>query len=538
MVSPLPGRNSCVNEEILLLTSFLRCHLFQLDDPDFIKLPIPNDRVLPTVESLQIHEVLSEAQESLATLELEIARTKVIHDDLLAKREKYISRMERLQAMVAPQKSLPDEILAEIFVFAASETTVTLPPILTDCPWILTRVCSRWRLVALSERRLWTRVLLSDSRKVEDTRSLIPAAEEVFRRSGRSLMELTVRQRGSGKLLISIIAPHLNRVQDLRLDVHAFFMAKILSLPPPALCALEENTLIPSDDALPSNSYRISEGAHGLRKLALTPGFLGGEIIFPTHFRFPWNQLTSLELGRVSFNPSAFYEVLSQCSGLVTLKITGTDFYAEDLDEPDTIFLPRLETLEISLRPRGRTVPRDLCSLVVPALSCLSFVAHGWGPDYNNLFNIADMLDRSSPPLIDLYIMVTNGVEVDIGPILQHCPRLVFLDAPLSYLDLPTLQKITRGEWAPNIQELYCRIHHHLSDAFLDMLETKWEHEIGIPVADCRLMSRVEFFVNGPDDREDLVDPLDDPLASRLIRIQERLGCRNLEVRWINESPP
>jgi len=115
------------------------CYL-QLHDPDFIKLPIPNDRVLPLVEMLQIREMLSQAQDELAALDFEIARTKAIYDALLTQRGYHMSRMERLQAMVAPQKTLPDEILAEVFVFVAShEDPVVVPPISRhyrkSCPW-------------------------------------------------------------------------------------------------------------------------------------------------------------------------------------------------------------------------------------------------------------------------------------------------------------------------------------------------------------------------------------------------------------------
>jgi len=540
IVPVLPGENSCVNQEIPLPPSFLRCPLLQLDDPEFIRLPIPNDHVLPPVEQFQIHEVLSRAQDQLATLDLDIARAKAIYDALLTKREKLRSRMERLQAMVAPQKSLPDEILAEIFVLAASRAAIAIPPILTHyrdiCPWILTRVCSRWRLVALNEPRLWTRVQFSGF-YMDTNPKPMPAAEEVLRRGGRLLVELTVHERASAKLFLSIIVPHLNRVKTLRLDVSAPFMTDFLSLPP-VLCALEEITVNTSDIGLPSTSCRIFEGAHSLCHFTLgRPSNLVGALRFP-HLCFPWNQLTSLVFEHVFFDSSTFHKVLSQCTELVTLtvvKITVNDFDTEGLDKPDTIFLPHLESLELLVHPVGQ-VPSALRSLVVPVLSRLSFGADYWGLDNVNLFAIADMLHRSSSPLIDLQIMVYHNVEEDIGPILECCPRLLYLRAPMSYLELPTIQKITHREWVPNIEVLRCRIHHHIVDAFLDMLETKWEGEIGLPEADRRLMSDVGFFVDGPDEAEQPSDRPNHPLISRLNRIQERLGRRRVEVYWINET--
>jgi len=92
----------------------------------------------------------------------------------------------------------------------------------------------------------------------------------------------------------------------------------------------------------------------------------------------------------------------------------------------------------------------------------------------------------------------------------------------------------------PNIEILHCSIHHHHADAFLDMLETKWEAEIGLPEADRRLLSTVALFVDGPDKAEHPSDrdPPDHPLTHRLNQIQERLGHRSVEVVWINLRPP
>lgn len=245
IVSLLPGRNLCVPHQIS--SSDSAAYRLQLDDPDLIKLPIPNDRVLLPVEQLQIHEVLSQAQDDLATLDLEIARAKATYDALVTKREKHTSHMARLQAMVALQKALPDEILAEIFVLTASnEGAVLVLPLRSRHyrvirPWVLTRVYSRWRLAALNEPCLWNRVQLSQDLR-SNPNPIMPAAEEVLRRSGRSLLDLTVHERSSAKLFISIIASHLNRIKTLSLDVSTSFMIGFLSLPS-ALSALEKITI-------------------------------------------------------------------------------------------------------------------------------------------------------------------------------------------------------------------------------------------------------------------------------------------------------
>jgi len=70
------------------------------------------------------------------------------------------------------------------------------------------------------------------------------------------------------------------------------------------------------------------------------------------------------------------------------------------------------------------------------------------------------------------------------------------------------------------------------------MLETKWKGEMGLPEPNRRLMSDVEFYVNGPHKAEHLSERPDDPPSCRLNQIQERLGHRDVDGWWINEGYP
>ena len=174
----------------------------------------------------------------------------------------------------------------------------------------------------------------------------------------------------------------------------------------------------------------------------------------------------------MSFACSIFHEVHAQCFRLITLvaRVTVLDIHTEDFDANDTILLPHLELLELHLHGPGM---RALHSLIVPALSVLSFVTPNWGADDPNLSTIADMLHYSSSPLIDLHI--NDAVEEDIGCILKCYPRLLYLDLPLCYFVLQTIKKMTCGGFVPNIQAFRCRIYHDVVDVFLDMLETMGE---------------------------------------------------------------
>ena len=67
-----------------------------------------------------------------------------------------------------------------------------------------------------------------------------------------------------------------------------------------------------------------------------------------------------------------------------------------------------------------------------------------------------------------------------------------------------------------NIRKLSCGIHPHSVGASLDMFETKWEGEMGLPEPDRQLMSDVELNVicSGPSNVERLCDCPDDPFTA------------------------
>lgn len=57
-------------------------------------------------------------------------------------------------AQITAQESLPDEILADIFVLSLPGGDVCLKHGPDVTPWTYLKVCSRWRQVAFSEHRL------------------------------------------------------------------------------------------------------------------------------------------------------------------------------------------------------------------------------------------------------------------------------------------------------------------------------------------------------------------------------------------------
>ncbi|KAF8900622.1 hypothetical protein CPB85DRAFT_156694 [Mucidula mucida] len=81
---------------------------------------------------------------------------------LQTRRAEFLQRKERLQAVLAPIRRVPLEILQELFLFAtgsSSSSDGAADNALRKIPWILSQVCRRWRRVSLSCTELFTAVL-------------------------------------------------------------------------------------------------------------------------------------------------------------------------------------------------------------------------------------------------------------------------------------------------------------------------------------------------------------------------------------------
>ncbi|KAJ7138073.1 hypothetical protein C8R44DRAFT_661191, partial [Mycena epipterygia] len=75
-------------------------------------------------------------------------------------RDSLLNHLVDNAAVISPLRRMPPELLGEIFSW-------TLPSIdegetmnLTDSPWVLTHISSRWRAVAHSTPSLWSLILV------------------------------------------------------------------------------------------------------------------------------------------------------------------------------------------------------------------------------------------------------------------------------------------------------------------------------------------------------------------------------------------
>ncbi|KAJ7292591.1 hypothetical protein C8J57DRAFT_1018428, partial [Mycena rebaudengoi] len=75
-----------------------------------------------------------------------------------AARTELLASLEEHKGILSPIRMLPNEILGEIFFILAKAARRS--SVANQAPWLVTKICSRWRSVALSTPALWTMVFL------------------------------------------------------------------------------------------------------------------------------------------------------------------------------------------------------------------------------------------------------------------------------------------------------------------------------------------------------------------------------------------
>ncbi|KAF9012179.1 hypothetical protein BDZ89DRAFT_963660, partial [Hymenopellis radicata] len=111
------------------------------------------------VELSAFREVVETTPAALEALDLKIAQARELLENLLSARQHAQSHFEDAKSLLHPMRSIPNELLAEIFGHCIlkeydDEAPDSLDP--QAAPWLLTRVSRRWRELAIKLPQLWT----------------------------------------------------------------------------------------------------------------------------------------------------------------------------------------------------------------------------------------------------------------------------------------------------------------------------------------------------------------------------------------------
>ncbi|KAG6827477.1 hypothetical protein H0H92_011608 [Tricholoma furcatifolium] len=288
-----------------------------------------------------------------------------------------------------PIDRLSAELLLEIFFQLYTpehpdELRIFVPDDVHRLPWVLGRVCSKWRFLSRADRRLWGSIIfiISGSRKrkpdgIARFLEVLPLSVLV---EFRCYYSSDVKRR---------LAPHLNRCQ--RLEIHGeidLYEDLFKNLPQKAFVNICEVTFRLDDqmwvgvESIPVLEAWASTAGQWAMANNLHTVTLGYDTLNPKRptstvflsIPLPWHQIKTFHTALHSnTHPNVLWAYLRKCSGIVQLNLRVLPGYSVEAS-PISIDLPDLR--EVSLWGPSSTILlpelswRNLTSLVLSSTWC------------------------------------------------------------------------------------------------------------------------------------------------------------------------
>ncbi|TRM67389.1 hypothetical protein BD626DRAFT_625850 [Schizophyllum amplum] len=155
-----------------------------------------NDPAPPELRS-DISRIIAGGDEEVKVIKDAISLLGTALKELYHARDRIQSFTRKHKSLVSPLRTLPSEILSEIFMHVVDPRVGRMRLYLDTYQsldvhkgvWTLTRVCSRWRRLAQSDCRLWTRVDIN-AKSLARSRNPVPILEAYLSRSAN--LSLTI----------------------------------------------------------------------------------------------------------------------------------------------------------------------------------------------------------------------------------------------------------------------------------------------------------------------------------------------------------
>ena len=384
--------------------------------------------------------------------------------------------MEKLHIALAPHKHLPPEILAEVFLHCSldGKLGVLIPsshPL--PAPWVLGHVCSRWRRIALGEKRLWNSIYYEGN-----LRRHVFLLEEAFKHSGQSTLQLEASDSPSyPSFLREVVLPQSHRITSLLLDFSAAVtLVDFLFLPSGLFSELEcvklhvTSVQILGYHSVPQAPATVFQRASRLRRITV-PVL---DEYSPLDLALPWDQLTYLALTPGFMKPSDSFKVLSLCPNLCECRLCP---YFDPLESP-TVFLPAsiqlplLQKLVLYVVLMTNSYADVFRPLVFPKLKQLAVVLSSPSEGYLN--DLRKTIGSLSIPDLRLELHYAGKEEGGIVRLARFLPPLTSIKAYGCTLSASMMTLIGQETYFQALTSLETRIGLHNTKGLVEMFKAHW----------------------------------------------------------------
>ncbi|KAJ7154901.1 hypothetical protein C8R43DRAFT_949866 [Mycena crocata] len=351
--------------------------------------------------------------------------------DLSARRDEIWESIELKQALIAPVRRIPDDVVQDIFL-ACLPTHQNAVMSKNEAPLLLGRICSAWRALALATPRIWASLHIHLAFSIQREERM-RAITEWLERSAACPLSLSISGASPGPphfefypsdsdvatpaLLLDILARAAPRWHDMSLShlsspcFHAFHdvsapllrTVRVRNAPDVSRCfqMFASPTVRTLELEVTLNSGHTS---------LLLPSLSHITHLSIAHYGGPWGPYGipyDLALG-----------ILHNLTQLVSLKMTISDLWLPD----GNTFLPILQSLDVRGAPS--VIPPLLEYLIMPMLLHLAADSRVIGrPTASQWTNFCE----HSPQVRSLELSLVNLTRDTLRQLLQGLPLLVNL---------------------------------------------------------------------------------------------------------------
>jgi hypothetical protein len=287
------------------------------------------------VEKETLLSLASGAEAEARSADGEIARLRAVLLELERSRDSLLKAASQARSLFAPIRKVPPEILGEIFFLTYSSIQFSDGALTAGrgMPTVLTgEVCSSWRDIAVSTRKLWACITITMEHGLQVPPWQLQRFKKVLELSGDVLLDLTVEtapwitpfQQMRSSVVFPLLYKHSQRWKHLTLDGHPGFLAEFFrpDLSPGSFNS-ESSSLslrLPSLNSLKLVIAGIT--THGELHIPATsaPNFRYVSIMKKWHLpsrlsiELPWEQLGMLTFGVDHL--SEFFDALSKATSV------------------------------------------------------------------------------------------------------------------------------------------------------------------------------------------------------------------------------
>lgn len=432
---------------------------------------LSSNEILSDTDQQDLRYLLGDAEKDVESLKADIRRLQDTIGTLVERHAQRVDRIKRLRAIgFAPHKKLPPEIISQIFRWCGAIDVNRLPPNRYQSPaWEVSRVCARWRRIALAEPALWDRIHVPPHYALSPP--IIRALSETFStRGGNGIIEfhITPSCQEDWGMAHMLVSKYPSRLRKLQITIQAlpanpaFFANMFNNLRSLTVSLVPLTTIITSQT--PFKDLSAARDLHDVKVhcAAGTQHILsaqGGMVL-------PWTQLTDLTLSGIPMFD--FSAILPKCTQLVSCNVSfGHDIH-EIWQRP--IILKHLQNLVIDLG-KGASINALVELLITPALKSISFNGLAeWLQE-----EVLRLIDRSSCSIEVFEVADFVVPDSNVVPLLRAMPEVVEFAA---FTSGPTLQEtfdaIMKEDLAPKLRVLEGLEVTTLSPAF-EFFRNRWD---------------------------------------------------------------